>query len=134
MLFGVLPFEDKSSHGLLKKIENSYKSKKFLPHWTEEATISHHNKQLLIKMLEPNPEKRIDLDGVAVEVKRWESAQVSERISQYKRLSAGAIPYIAFLGGFTQIFNFDMSKVKEKSVYNMDLRMCGKLSQKLISK
>ncbi len=69
-----------------------------------------------------------------MEVKKWENTKISERINRYKRLSASAIPYIAILGGFTQMFNFDLTKVKEKSAYDMDLKMCGRLSHSLISK
>lgn len=65
----------------------------------------------------------------------WENAQINEKVNAYKRMSACAIPYMAIFGGFAQMFNFDLNtKVKEKSVYDMDLRVCGKLSRKLISK
>jgi hypothetical protein len=40
MLFGVLPFEDKSLFGLLSKIENAFRLKKYLPHWSEDVKIS----------------------------------------------------------------------------------------------
>lgn len=67
-------------------------------------------------------------------MKRWENNGVAERVNRYKTLSAAAIPYMAFLGGLSQIFNFDPCKVKAKSVYDLDLKICGKLSHKLVSK
>jgi len=39
---------------------------------------------------------------------------------------------MGIIGGITQMFNFDMNKTKPKSVYDMDLKMCSKLSRKLI--
>lgn len=67
-----------------------------------------------------------------IEIRKWENSKILERINSYKRLSACAIPYIGMIGGIAQMFNFDMNKTKSKSVYDMDLKVCGKLSRKLI--
>lgn len=85
-------------------------------------------------MLEPNPENRIDLESVIIEVRKWENSKMLERVNNYKRLSASAIPYMGMIGGIAQMFNFDLKKTKGKSVYDMDLKMCVKLSRKLILK
>ena len=56
------------------------------------------------------------------------------KVGEYKRLSIGAVHYIGVLGGLVRMFNTDLNWVKEKSIYNIDLDICGKLSRKLISK
>lgn len=45
------------------------------------------------------------------------------------------MPYMAIIGGLSSILSIDINnKIITKSVYDMDLRLCGHLSHKLISK
>ncbi len=67
-------------------------------------------------------------------VKKWQNSKTNQKLTTYKRLSTTAIPYIGIIGGLTHMINFNMSLMKEKSIYDMDMRMCGKLSRKLIDK
>jgi len=69
-----------------------------------------------------------------MEVQKWENSLIEEKLKRYKRISAGAIPYMAIFAGLTSLFNFDFIRVKQRSIYDLDLKICGKLSNRLILK
>lgn len=63
---------------------------------------------------------------------KYEAQKREDRLIFYKKLSASAIPYIGIVGGLSAAFNFDFSQLKEKNFFDLDLKLCSKLSWKLI--
>lgn len=57
-----------------------------------------------------------------------------EKVADYQRLSRAAVPYIGSLGGLVSMILSDIKCLKEKSIYDRDLDICGKLARNLISK
>jgi serine/threonine protein kinase len=126
MLLGVVPHLGVDLPALIKKIdENNIKK---LHSCTD---VSSDLKWLLKNMLEPNPGNRLSFSEVLTFLQQYESVRRQIRFNLYKKMSAAALPYVSFFGGMSSMFNFDYSKVKKSSVYDMDLKICGKLNTKL---
>lgn len=67
MLFGICPFTSRDLPSLIQKIDKQAMNK------SEKCIISEEVKQILKKMLEPNPDKRIDFNELLGLMHKYEA-------------------------------------------------------------
>jgi serine/threonine protein kinase len=67
LLFGVCPFSSQDLPSLIKKIDDQCMNK------SDDSFISEEVRHILKKMLEPNPEKRIDFNELLNLMQKYEA-------------------------------------------------------------
>jgi hypothetical protein len=71
MLHGALPSREKNENCWLGKNLQASPSNQCLFASNSPNSISTRIQRLLARMLEPNPERRVDLDKVSMQLKIW---------------------------------------------------------------
>jgi serine/threonine-protein kinase ULK/ATG1 len=124
MLYGAAPFQFCGDYGkLLKAKDCGMKQNKIVK-------ISQKSKDLLKGMLEPNPENRINLNGVLDFMDEYNFQQREIRLRFYKKLSIQSLMGVGVVGSIICAMNMKISSSPQPPS-RMDLRLYGKLCQRM---
>jgi hypothetical protein len=90
--------------------------------------------QLLIDMLQADPSKRIDLEGVLDFLYKRAEKKRQARLSVYRGLSKTVIGGLGVMGAILGAFNWKDEPSSPSTISNMDLKLYGRLCSKLSSR
>jgi serine/threonine protein kinase len=127
MLFAVCPFVANTEHEIAHKIKKGFKVK-------PSSGVSSEVQQLLINMLQADPSKRIDLEGVLDFLYKRAEKKRQARLSVYRGLSKTVIGGLGVMGAILGAFNWKDEPSSPSTISNMDLKLYGRLCSKLSSR
>lgn len=122
MLFGCAPFKGKNNQALVKSIEKGLKKE-------ARAEATPEVRQLLEKMLNPDPKSRIDMNGVLEFLEDYREQQARARVAQYRELTLKVTSGLGVMGAMLAAFNFPPPRPSSPS--NMDLCLYSRLYKRL---
>lgn len=123
MIYGAAPFQfDGDYSKLLKAKAKGMKDCKV-------TDLSPETRNFLKKMLEPNPEDRLSMNGMLDFMDSFTLKQRQNKIDQYRRLSMKSMLSMGVMGAIIGAMN--IKPCMAPSPKSMDLRLYGRLCQRL---
>lgn len=102
MLFGVCPYQARDKEVLLSRIERG----RLEESQHQNVVVSENVQHLLQEMLQPEPERRIDLSEILDFIQTYEAQKREERILIYRRMSMKSKGSIGVMGSLAGCFDF----------------------------